>query len=154
MRSLLRGFIALVSRLAPRASRREFRAEWDAEIDAAWAGSHAASARARVARQALGSIADAWFLVRQQWSADVILHDVRYGARMLARRPAYTAIVILTLAVGIGATTAVFSVINALLLRPLPYPEPGALVTVWENDRLNRKPRYPVAPANYEDWRA
>jgi putative ABC transport system permease protein len=48
----------------------------------------------------------------------------------------------------------VFSVINGVLIRPLPYPAAGQLVTVWENDRINLKPRYPVAPGNYEDWRA
>ena len=49
---------------------------------------------------------------------------------------------------------AVFSVLNAILLRSLPYPDPSRLVMVWENDRLNAKPRYPVAPANYDDWRS
>jgi predicted permease len=156
MRELLRGFIAVVSRLAPRALRREFRAEWTAELDAAWAESANRPSRSRlhIVRQAVGSVPDALFLVRQQWSPEMILQDLRYGARVLARRPAYAAIVIVTLAVGIGATTAVFSVVNGVLLRPLPYPDPQRLVMVWENDRLNGKPRYPVAPANYEDWRA
>jgi putative ABC transport system permease protein len=141
MRNLLRRFIAVVSRLAPAARRREFRAEWDAEL-----------ATDPSIGRALGAVPDALFLVRQQWSAEMIAQDIRYGARALTRRPAFTAIVILTLAVGIGATTAVFSVVNAVLLRPLPYPDPARLVMVWENDRLNGKPRYPAAPANYFDW--
>jgi putative ABC transport system permease protein len=142
MRDATRRFIAVVSRLAPGAARREFRAEWEAElaIDPSFG-------------RALGAVPDAWYLFRQQWSLDMMLQDIRYAARLLGRRPAYTAVVLLTLAIGIGATTAMFSVINGVLIRPLPYPDAGRLVAVWENDRLNRKPRYPVAPANYVDWR-
>src|SRR4051812_4344430 len=143
MRDLPRRFIAVVSRLAPGAARREFRAEWEAEL-----------ATDPSFGRAVGAVPDAWFLFRQQWSLDMLSQDLRYGVRLLARRPAYTAIVVLTLAIGIGATTAVLSVINGVLLQPLPYPDAARLVTVWENDRLNLKPRYPVAPANYEDWRA
>ena len=153
MRDLLRGFIALVSRLAPGADRRAFRAEWDAEIDAAWNGAGGPSSRSHVARQALGSISDALFLSGQQWRPDMLVQDIRYGARVLTHRPGFALLVVLTLAVGIGATTAVFSVLNGVLLRPLPYPDSGRLVMIWENDRLNLKPRYPVAPANYDDWR-
>ena len=142
MRNLLRRFIAVVSRLVPGAERREFRAEWEAELNT----------DPRFAR-AIGALPDAWCLQRQQWSLDMLTQDIRYGFRVLTRRPAYALIVACTLAIGIGATTAVFSVINGVLLRPLPYPEDQRLVVVWENDRLNLKPRYPVAPANYDDWR-
>ena len=143
MSDLARRFVAVVSRLAPGASRREFRAEWEAEL-----------ATDPTFARAAGALPDAWYLFRQQWSLDMLTQDIRYAARLLARRPAYTAIVLLTLALGIGATTAVFSVINGVLIRPLPYPAAGRLVSVWENDRLNLRPRYPVAPANYADWRA
>src|SRR5205823_12745738 len=68
--------------------------------------------------------------------------------------PAYTSLVLVTLAIGIGATTAVFSAIDTVLLRPLPYPDSARLVTVWENDRINRKPRYRVARGNWQDWRS
>jgi len=142
MRETLRRFIALLSRLVPGAERREFRAEWDAEL-----------ATDPSFTRAIGALSDAWCLHRQQWSLDMLSQDFRYGLRVLARRPVYTLLVILTLAIGIGATTAVFSVINGVLLRPLPYPDDQRLVVVWENDRLNLKPRYPVAPANYDDWR-
>ena len=143
MPDLARRFVAIVSRLAPGAARREFRAEWEAEL-----------ATDPTFARAAGALPDAWFLFRQQWSFAMLMQDVRYAVRLLARRPAYTALVLLTLALGIGATTAVFSVINGVLIRPLPFPAPARLVTVWENDRLNLKPRYPVAPANYQDWRA
>ena len=79
---------------------------------------------------------------------EMILQDIRFALRLMRLRAGYTAIVIVTLALSIGATTAMFSAIHAVLLRPLPFREPSRLVKVWENDRLNGKPRYAVAPAN------
>jgi putative ABC transport system permease protein len=79
--------------------------------------------------------------------------DLRYGARMLLKKPGFTLIVVVTLALGIGANTAIFSAVDALLLRPLPFPGADQLVMVWENDTQEGNSRNPVAPANFVDWR-
>ena len=79
--------------------------------------------------------------------------DFRHAMRALRMEPGFSAIVILTLAIGIGACTAVFSIVNALLLKSLPYPEPERLVVVWETERDNRAENFIVAKPVYEDWR-
>ena len=62
-----------------------------------------------------------------------MLQDMRYAFRLLAKTPGFTAIMVLTLAVGIGASTALFSVVDSLLVRPFPYPDSERLVVVWSN---------------------
>src|SRR5215813_5152982 len=82
-----------------------------------------------------------------------LLQDLKYGARMLLKHPGFTAVAVITLALGIGANTAIFSAADAILLRHLPYPDPDRLVMIWENDTQEGNPRNPVAPANFVDWR-
>ena len=81
-------------------------------------------------------------------------HDLRYAARALAGARGFTAVAVLTLALGIGANTAIFSLVSAVLLRPLPYKDPAGLVLVWESAPFFGVQDSPVSPANYADWKA
>jgi putative ABC transport system permease protein len=84
---------------------------------------------------------------------NTLFHDVRYGLRILARNPGFTAVAALTLALGIGANTAIFSVVNAVLLKPLPYRDADRLVMVWEQNPEHGWYRNIISAANFLDWR-
>jgi putative ABC transport system permease protein len=85
---------------------------------------------------------------------DAFFQDLRYALRTLRRTPSFTLAAVACLALGIGANTAIFSVINGVLLRPLPFTDPGSLVLVWETNPSHAQDRNVVSPANYLDWRA
>ncbi|HYL63508.1 MAG TPA: ABC transporter permease [Candidatus Methylomirabilis sp.] len=102
------------------------------------------------ARREFGGVEQTKELYRDQRGLpffETLLHDIRFGMRMLAKNPSFTIVAVCTLALGIGASAAIFSVVNAVLLRPLNYKDPDRLVTIL-HDIDN-----PVAVANYIDWR-
>lgn len=79
--------------------------------------------------------------------------DLRYSTRVLLKKPAFTAIAILTLALGIGANTAIFSVVNSLVLRPLPFSDPDSLVQIWESNVRRGRSEMPASYPDFADWR-
>jgi predicted permease len=79
--------------------------------------------------------------------------DVRFGARTLVKNPGFTVVAVVALALGIGANSAIFSVVNTVLLRPLPYKEPEKLVMVWERGNADEFPINSTSAANFMDWR-
>jgi putative ABC transport system permease protein len=85
---------------------------------------------------------------------DALAKDVRYAARVLLKHPAFSAVAVLTLAFGIGANTAIFSLVNEVLLRPLPFADSDRLVMVWEDASFAGLPHNEPAPANFADWRS
>ena len=112
-------WVRLVSVLVPGPEREEWVEEWDGELAShGWRMTHA-----------WGALPDAWYLTMEGWTMDGLLMDVRAAARALARRPCFTALAGVTLAVGIGANTAIYSVVDAVLLNPLPYPESDRLLS-------------------------
>jgi putative ABC transport system permease protein len=112
-------------------------------------GETAEQARTSAVRE-FGNVTLVKEVTRDMWGfrwLETSLQDIRYGARMLRKNPGFTVVAVLTLALGIGANTAIFSVVNATLLQPLPFSEPDRIVWIRE------KNHGAVAPANFLDWR-
>ena len=143
----------------PRADRElddELRHHVALETEARRAQGVAPAEARRQALAALGGLASARSQVRETWFGAAVEHalqDVRYALRTLRRNPGFAASTVLTLTVAVGATTSTFSVVDAVLLRPPPFPEPDRLVTLWQTDPENADRPTEPAPANFLDWR-
>jgi predicted permease len=113
-----------------------------------------ADAAARRAFGNVGATGEAWYEHGRWMFFDHLKRDLRQAVRHLTRRPGFCAIVILTLALGIGANSAIFSIVEAVLLRPLPYQDPGRLAMVFSGDPARELHEGRVSLLNFADWKA
>src|SRR5215212_1064578 len=160
----MRWFNVIAARLRALAGRESVIRDIDAELrlhveleteQNVARGMSPAEAR-RAARMSFGNfdnIRDTAYTVRGGGLMETFLQDVRYGVRVLAKHKGFTAVAVLTLALGIGANTAIFSVVNDLLLRPLPYSDAERVVMLWEVTPEGRHMNT-TSRANFREWRA
>jgi hypothetical protein len=105
----------------------------------------------------LGGLETAKEIYRDQRGVPILeslTRDLRFSLRSLSNSPGFTAVTLITLALGIGANTAIFSIVNAVLLHPLPYPESSRLVMVWGTDSTRGITEDVASFPNFEDWKA
>ena len=151
--------LRLAAPLVPGDCRADWQREWRAEIDAAVyrarrRGPISAAANAIIRARVAGAFVHALWLRWDRWRVEAMWHDLEYALRTLIRKPAFAVITILTLGIGIGANAAIFSAVRAVLIRPLPYPQPDALVSV-STTTLKRPDLVggSSSPPDFIDWR-
>jgi predicted permease len=149
--------IAAAAVLVPRRMRDDWKREWRAETRYRWEQLRrwrrdGARGRLDVIGRTGGAVVDAGALRLDELRRGLLL-DLRQSARGLSRRPAYTAFVVLVTALGIGTTVVLFTVVDSVLLRPLPLPGPDRLVRLWETRPDDEGDREGPAPGNFQYWR-
>jgi len=128
--------IALIGIIVPTRLRADWRQEWEAELQhrelllASWDRLDFRN-KLHLMRRSASAFWDALWIQRQRWE-DEMFQDLRYGSRMLLKRPGFTLAVVFTLSLGIGASTAIFSAVNPILFESLPYPDASQLVMMWD----------------------
>src|SRR6266540_2888416 len=154
-----------IYRLLLRAYPRAFRERFGAGMHQAFRDRHQAAAARGAAAVAgllvrtLVDVAANAFALRviqrerppMNWQS--LLMDARYACRMFVRNPVFTMLAVAALTLGIGANTAIFTIVNGILLRPLPYAEPGRLVMVWSTNAIEHRDHDVVAPLDFVDFR-
>lgn len=157
--SLCLSLVRLAGRITPASFRTEWRAEWEGEIVHRWMQLDEARALGVTAAldliwRSTGAVLHAAWLRRAEWRVEIVSQDIRYALRGLIKRPMFSAVVVLTVGLGIGANTAIFSVVNGLILTPLPFDDPDQLVMVWEHNIPRANPENVVSPANFFTWQS
>ncbi len=149
--------IRFIGLIVPRRLRADWRQEWEAELRhreellAEWDRLDWRN-KFDLLRRSVGAFWDALTLQPRRLE-DEMFQDLRFGARMLFKRPGFMLAAVLSLAIGIGATTAIFSVVNGVALRPLPYREPERLVRLWQNKSQAGATEIPSSAGNVNVWR-
>ena len=143
-------FYRLLLRLYPMSFRSEYGAEMLAIFVASAAAARGAGGRAALVGRALADTLPNALRAH----LDVLRQDVRFSVRALRRSPGFAATAIAVAALGIGATTAAYSLLDRVLLRPLPFPEPERLVRIWEDQSFRGYRELEVSPANYRDYKS
>ena len=143
---LAEAIVSVAAVMVPHARRRAWHEEWSSEIwhflqlrerenDRAKGMSEVTDGTDRsglkLVVRCLGAFPHALWIWGEEWSMDTVVQDIRYALRTLAKRPLFALMTIITVALGIGGTTAIFSLVNAILLRPLPIPEAERVMWVW-----------------------
>lgn len=154
---ILIGLIRVISVAVPCSLRADWLQEWEAEFRyrelllAEWDKLNWRT-KLDLLRRSLGAFWDA-LLLQPQRLEDEMFQDLRFGLRMLLKNPGFTISAVLSLIIGIGATSAIFSVVNGVVLRPLPYREPERLVRLWQNKTQVGVSQIPVSAGNVNVWR-